>query len=134
MESNLIHWDWDEIGTILQITFSNAFSWKNALIAIKIIKFIPRGRINNFLTLVQIMAWRRLGDKPLSEVGEWLSSTAVLGTADSGHRGPFCPYKPCNHSLYIGIIIFPHIDYLQATINFKKKAIKDKRKNMKATR
>ena len=29
---------------------------------------------------------------------------------DRGHRGPYSPYKPCNHNLYIGIIIFPHID------------------------
>ena len=30
-------------------------------------KFVPKGPINNIPTLVQIMAWRRLGDKPLSE-------------------------------------------------------------------
>ena len=24
---------------------------------------------------------------------------------DSGHRGPYSPYKPCNRNLYIGIII-----------------------------
>ena len=29
---------------------------------------------------------------------------------ERGHRGPYSPYKPCNHNLYIGIIIFPHID------------------------
>ena len=29
---------------------------------------------------------------------------------DRGHRGPYSPYKPFNHNLYIGIIIFPHID------------------------
>ena len=23
---------------------------------------------------------------------------------DRGHRGPYSPYKPCNHNLYIGII------------------------------
>ena len=28
------------------------------------------------------------------------------------HQGP---YKPCNHNLYIGIIIFPHIDNPQST-------------------
>ena len=32
-----------------------------------------------------------------------------------GHRGPYSPYKPCNHNLYIGIIIFPHIDNPQST-------------------
>ena len=31
------------------------------------LKFIPKGPINNIPALVQIMAWRRLGDKPLSE-------------------------------------------------------------------
>ena len=37
-------------------------------ISLKIpLKFVPRGPINNILALVQIMAWRRPGDKPLSE-------------------------------------------------------------------
>ena len=31
------------------------------------LKFVPRGPINNITTLVQVMAWRRPGDKPLSE-------------------------------------------------------------------
>ena len=31
------------------------------------LEFVPEGRINNILALVQIMAWRRLGDKSLSE-------------------------------------------------------------------
>ena len=31
------------------------------------LKFIPRGQINTFPSLVQIMVWRRPGDKPLSE-------------------------------------------------------------------
>ena len=34
---------------------------------------------------------------------------------DRGHRGPYSQYKPCNHNLYIGIIIFPHIDNPQST-------------------
>ena len=34
---------------------------------------------------------------------------------DRGHRGPYSPYKPCNHNLYIGIVIFPHIDNPQST-------------------
>ena len=29
--------------------------------------FAPRGPINNILALVQMMAWRRPGDKPLHE-------------------------------------------------------------------
>ena len=31
------------------------------------LKFVPKGPINNIPELVQIMAWRRTGDKPLSE-------------------------------------------------------------------
>ena len=38
------------------------------LIAITIsLKFVPKGPINNTKALVQIMAWHRPGDKPLSE-------------------------------------------------------------------
>ena len=41
---------------------------KNVWIPIKIsMKFVPKGPINNIPALVQIMAWRRPGDKPLSE-------------------------------------------------------------------
>ena len=31
------------------------------------LKLVPKGPINNIPALVQIMAWRRAGDKPLSE-------------------------------------------------------------------
>ena len=41
---------------------------ENARISIKIsLKFVPKGPINNNPALVQIMAWCRSGDKPLSE-------------------------------------------------------------------
>ena len=41
---------------------------KNVWISIKIsLKLVPKGLINNIPSLVQIMAWRRPGDKPLSE-------------------------------------------------------------------
>ena len=48
------------------------FKWifleENVWISINIsLKFVPRGPINNIPTLVQIMAWRQPGDKPLSE-------------------------------------------------------------------
>ena len=48
------------------------FKWiflnENVWISINIsLKFVPRGSINNIPTLVQVMAWRRPGDKPLSE-------------------------------------------------------------------
>ena len=41
---------------------------ENIWITIQIsLKFVPKGPINNIPVLVQIMAWRRPGDKPLSE-------------------------------------------------------------------
>ena len=41
---------------------------ENIWILIKIsLKFVPRGQINNIPALVRIMAWRRPGNKPLSE-------------------------------------------------------------------
>ena len=49
-------------------TFKRIFLNENVRILIKIsLKFVPKGPINNISTLVQIMAWRRSGDKPLSE-------------------------------------------------------------------
>ena len=50
---------------IFEWIFLNEIIW----ISIKIsLKFVPSGPINNIPALVQIMAWRRLGDKPLSEL------------------------------------------------------------------
>ena len=49
---------------IFQLIFLN----ENISISFKIsMKFVPNGLINNIPTFVQIMAWRRTGDKPLSE-------------------------------------------------------------------
>ena len=49
-------------------TFKRIFLNENVWIPIKIsLKFVHKGRINNIPALVQIMAWRRPGDKPLSE-------------------------------------------------------------------
>ena len=64
----LTHWGRDKIATISQTTISNAFSWMKILgFRLKFHwSFFPRGRINNIPPLVQIMVWRRPGDKPLS--------------------------------------------------------------------
>ena len=49
-------------------TFKCIFLNENISISIKIsLKFVPKVPINNIPALVQIMAWRRPGDKPLSE-------------------------------------------------------------------
>ena len=48
--------------------FKRIFVNENISIPIKIsLKFVPKGSINNIPSLVQIMAWRRPGIKPLSE-------------------------------------------------------------------
>ena len=55
---------------ISQTTLSNAFLWMKMLefrLNIFSLKFVPKCPINNIPALVQIMAWRRPGDKPLSE-------------------------------------------------------------------
>ena len=65
----LTHWGWDKMAVIFQTTFSNAFS------RMKIYGFrlrfhwslFARVQITIFPASVQIMAWRRSGDKPLSE-------------------------------------------------------------------
>ena len=49
--------------------FKCIFLSENVWISIKIsLKFVLKGPINNIPALVQIMAWRHPGDKPLSEL------------------------------------------------------------------
>ena len=49
-------------------SFDTHFSWWYQWVPIKILlKFVPKGPINNILELVQIMAWCWSGGKPLSE-------------------------------------------------------------------
>ena len=49
-------------------TFKRIFMNENVRISIKIsLKFVPKGSIDNNPALVQIMAWRRSGGKPLFE-------------------------------------------------------------------
>ena len=56
--------------------FKFIFLNENVRILIKIsLKFVPKSPINNTLALVQIMAWRRPGDKSLSEPTRWVDGT-----------------------------------------------------------
>ena len=52
------------------------------------------------------MLWLREREREIKFIGLF---------ENRGHRGPYSPYKPFNHNLYIGIIIFPHIDNPQYT-------------------
>ena len=52
--------------------FKCIFFNENIWILIKIsLKFVPQGPISNILALVQIMAWRQLGDKPFHYLNQW---------------------------------------------------------------
>ena len=60
----LTHWGRDKMDD----TFKRISVNENVRILIEIsLKFVPKGPINNIPALVQIMAWHRPGDKPLSE-------------------------------------------------------------------
>ena len=59
---NLTHWGRD------QTTFSSAFHWMKTFEYLKVsLKYVPQGLFDNMSALVQIMAWCRTGNKPLSE-------------------------------------------------------------------
>ena len=54
--------------TLADDTFKYKFVNENVLISIKFsLKFVPYDPINNIPALVQIMARRQIGNKPLSE-------------------------------------------------------------------
>ena len=60
-------------------TFKLIFVNENVWISITIsLKFVPKGPINNIPALVQIMAWRRSDDKPLSEPNDAYSTDAYM--------------------------------------------------------
>ena len=67
----LTHWGRDKMVAVSQTTlytFKRIFLNENVRISIKIsLKFVPKGTINNNPAPVQIMNWRRSGDKPLFE-------------------------------------------------------------------
>ena len=63
----LIHWGRYKMSAIFQITFQmHVLEWKCMNFDSDFSEFFPKGQINNIQALVQIMAWRLLGDKLLS--------------------------------------------------------------------
>ena len=67
--NELTHLPFDKMAAILADDIFNCiFLNESNRIPIKIsLMFVPKGPINNIPALVQIMAWRRTGDKSLSE-------------------------------------------------------------------
>ena len=72
--------------------FKCIFLNENAWISLKImkitLKFVPKVRTNNIPALVQIMAWRRPGDKPLSEPMMISLLTHICVTRPQWVKGP----------------------------------------------
>ena len=62
---------------IFKCIFENENEWISPRISLK---FVPKVQINNIPALVQIMAWRRPGDKPLSEPMTVILSTHICVT------------------------------------------------------
>ena len=67
MGNNHKHWGQDKMAIIFQTTFSIFVNENASISIINFIEFVPGGPISNIRALVRIMAWRRTGDKPLSE-------------------------------------------------------------------
>ena len=68
-EVELTHWGPRQNGRhFADDTYKYIFFNETVIILVEIsLKFLPKGPINNIPALVHIMAWRRPGDKPLSE-------------------------------------------------------------------
>ena len=101
-------------------TFKRIFLNENIRISIKIpLKFVPQGLINNIPSLVLIMAWRRLGDKPLSEPmmvrslthicvtrPQWVNDKTFIHRNGTGSQNPFsCKTSTCLSQMVSGLIL-----------------------------
>ena len=75
--------------------FKCIFLNENVRIPITIsLKFVPKGQINNIPALVKIMAWRRPGDKPLSEPMIVSLPTHICVTRPQWVKGIFAESMP----------------------------------------
>ena len=87
--------------------FECIFLKENVLIPIKIsLKLVPKSPINNIPELVQIMAWSRPGDKPLSEPMLVRLPTHICVTRPQWVK-PFC-YKCASYLLEL--MLFVNVD------------------------
>ena len=78
---------------------------ENVWISINIsLKFVPRGPINNIPALVQVMAWCRPGDKPLSEPMMVRLPTHICVSRPQWVNGSVMPYFYQNWFLRIQLL------------------------------
>ena len=77
----LTDWDRGKMATTLQTTSSNAFSWmKIFFFLLNFRELVLKSPIDNKSSLAQVLAWRCIGSKPLSE---WLSSLTHMSTSEN---------------------------------------------------
>ena len=95
--------------------FKRIFFNENVWISIKIsLKFVHKGPINKIPALVQIMAWHRIGDKPLSELmlislsmhicvtqPQWVNKESEISQIDKLIKQNFSNPLPCPGHLKI---------------------------------
>ena len=106
--------------------FKRIFLNENIWILINIsLKFVPKDSINNIPALVQIMAWRRPGDKPLSEpmMVSLLTHICVTGPQWVNERltgyAPRHPLSPCV-AQGLGLLLLKWLTLIPAWIsNYK---------------
>ena len=102
------------MAAVSQTTFSNAFCW------MKMLEFLLRFHWSLFLRVqltiiqqVQIIAWRRSGDKPLSESMMVTLLTHICVTRPQGvnpyHVGPWGPFQKCLRGLKFSSLDEIHI-------------------------
>ena len=98
-------------------TLNRNFLNANFRISIKIsLKLAPKGSIKNIPALVQIMAWRRPGDKPLSEQMMVSLLTRHVGAAIHRSSGETNQYKI--DTIFTPIILPKPAHILMAVANF----------------
>ena len=77
---------------IFKFIFVNENIWNSLKISLSL-KLVPNVRINNIPALVRIMAWHRLGDKPLSEPMMVKLSTHICVTRSQWVKWPTIDLK-----------------------------------------
>ena len=84
--------------------FKCTFMYENIWASIKIsLKFVPTGPVNNIPALVQIMACRRPGDKPLSEPMMVSLLTHICVARPQWVNTQFCPHSclASSHAVWV---------------------------------
>ena len=67
LKFSLTHRGRDKMAAISQTMFLDAFLWMKPFVYWLNFTFVPKGPIDNVPALVNIMAWRQPGNKPLSQ-------------------------------------------------------------------